>query len=77
MRSFYDNFLSELKQTQPGKWYGMAKRIGAVDQPPSNEVGVQCLSGVNKQQAAEKIADHFAAVSNEYSAINFQKLPSN
>jgi hypothetical protein len=28
---FYSVFVTELKTTNPGKWYKMAKRIGAVD----------------------------------------------
>jgi hypothetical protein len=32
IQSFYDNFVSDLKKTNPGKWYQMAKKIGAVDQ---------------------------------------------
>ena len=31
VRTFYSNFVTELKNTNPGKWYKMAKQIGAVD----------------------------------------------
>ena len=34
LKNFYSNFVSELKSTDPGKWYSMAKQIGAVDKCP-------------------------------------------
>ena len=30
--TFHSNFVSDLKSTNPGKWYAMAKNIGSVDQ---------------------------------------------
>ena len=32
IKSFYSEFVSELKLSDPGKWYALAKKIGAVDQ---------------------------------------------
>ena len=29
---FYSRFVNDLKQSDPGSWYKMAKRIGTVDQ---------------------------------------------
>ena len=75
IKSFYSNFVSELKLTDPGKWYSMAKKIGATDQMNEGDVKVECLSGLTNIQAARKIAEHFAAVSNEYSPIDVCKLP--
>ena len=38
LRNFYSNFVSDLKETDPGKWYSMAKRIGAVDKMPHSKI---------------------------------------
>ena len=54
----------------------MAKKIGAVDQMNGGEVMVESLSSLNNLQAAQKIAEHFAAISNEYSPIDNSILPS-
>ena len=54
----------------------MAKRIGAVDQSNNKCLPVESLSGLSNEQAAEKVADNFAEVSNEYSPLDFTKLPS-
>ena len=50
----------------------MAKRIGAVDKMSG---GVESLSNLSNAECARKIGEHFAAVSNEYSPVNIQKLP--
>ena len=76
IKTFYSDFVSELKQTDPAKWYSMAKKIGAVDQMNGGEVMVESLSSLNNLQAAQKIAEHFAAISNEYSPIDNSILPS-
>ena len=53
----------------------MAKRIGAIDLSPNGKLQIQSLSNLDDQQSAEKVADHFAAVSNEYLPLNYEKLP--
>ena len=74
-QSLYPNFVSELKRTNPAKWYQMAKRIGAVDQMNSGETKVEVLQGLSNKQGAQKIAQHFASVSNEYSPLDNTQLP--
>ena len=76
IKSFYSNFVTDLKESEPGKWYKMAKRLGAVDQMNSGEIRVDELEGLNNKDCAEKIAQAFASVSNEYLPINLNKLPS-
>ena len=75
VKIFYSDIVHDIKKTDPGKWYSMAKKIGAVDNMTENDVNVESLSGLNNVQAARKIAEHFAAVSNEYSPINYADLP--
>ena len=74
IKSFYSDFVSELKVTDPGKWYSMAKKIGAIDQMNDGDVEVESLSGLTNIEAARKIAEYFASVSNESSPINFCSL---
>ena len=75
VKKFYSNFTEELKTVNPGKWYEMAKRIGACDQMNAEDIIVDCLDGLTNKQGAQKIAEHFAAVSNQYSPIDYQQLP--
>ena len=76
VKSYYSNFVNELKQTNPGKWYEMAKRIGAVDQMNAGEIKVEALGGLSNKQSAQKIAEHFSSVSHQYSPVDHSQLPS-
>ena len=37
IKEFYNVFVTDLKATEPGKWYKMAKKIGALDQMAGGE----------------------------------------
>ena len=75
VKTLYSGFVSDLKVTNPGKWYHMAKKIGAVDKMSGGDIHVESLSNVDNAECAYKIAEHFAAVSNEYSPVNNELLP--
>ena len=76
VQNFYSNFVSELKISNPAKWYTMAKRLGAEDNHNENELKVESLNGLDNQQSAEKIAEFFSKVSQEYSPLNLNELPA-
>ena len=76
VRNFYANFVSELKVSNPAKWYSMEKRLGAEDNKKGGELSVDCLKGLSNQQAAEEVAGFFSKVSQEYSPLNTANLPS-
>ena len=75
IKLFYSNFVSDLKVTNPGKWYEMAKRIGAVNQMTGGDIKVEALEGLNNKQGAQKIAEHFSEVSNQYLPLDNKQLP--
>ena len=54
----------------------MAKRLGAEDNHNENELKVESLNGLDNQQSAEKIAEFFSKVSQEYSPLNLNELPA-
>jgi hypothetical protein len=76
IRNFYSNFVTELKSTNPGEWYKIAKQIGAVDKTNSGDIFVESLEGLSNENCAQTIAQHFASVSNEYLPVDHAKLPS-
>ena len=53
----------------------MAKKIGAVDTMTGGEIKVESLSHLSNKESAQKIAEHFASVSSEYSPIDNTQLP--
>ena len=44
IKSVYSTFVSELKMTDPGRWYSMAKKIGAIKQTNDGDTKVESLS---------------------------------
>ena len=76
LRKFYSNFVTELKDTNPSKWYQMAKKIGAVNQTEQDDLRVEALSGMDDKESAELIAQHFASISQEYLPLNTADLPA-
>ena len=75
LKTFYSKFVNDLKLTEPGKWFKMAKRIGAVDRMSGGDIQVQSLTNLNNVQCVQKVAQHFAAISQEYSPVNISQLP--
>ena len=67
--------MAELKLTDPGRWYSMAQKIGAVKESNSGDIKVESLSGLSNKESADMIAQHFSAVSNEYNPIDYTQLP--
>ena len=76
LKHHYYKFVTELKATDPGKWYTMAKQIGAVDRLSKDDIHIESLSNLTSQQCVQKIAEHFATISQEYSPVDTTKLPS-
>ena len=76
VRKFYDSFVNDLKDTNPSKWYQMAKKIGAVNSSNDNDLKVDALAGLDDHESAEHIAQHFAAISQEYLPLNPSALPA-
>ena len=68
-----------LKETKPGKVYGILKSMGA--QPGDCEdnhtftLPNHISEQLSDQQSAERIADHFAAISSEFNPLNINLLP--
>ena len=75
IKTFYTEFVSVLKLSDPGKWYSMAKKIGALDQMAAGDIQVESLAGLSNLESAKRIADHFAAISNQYDPIDISQLP--
>ena len=74
IRTVYTEFVQDLKATDPSKWYAMAKKIGAVNNT-GLDAEIESLSHLSKKECANKIAEHFSEISNEYSPIDHAQLP--
>ena len=70
-----ENVVNELKIVAPGKWHQAMKKMGGEHQS-ARRLEVQNLKGLSDQEAAEVVAESFAAVSLEYEKLDRSKLPT-
>ena len=72
--------MDRLKDTNPGQAYSVLKRLGAQPGDCTDSNGFSLPShlddNLSEEQSAERIANHFAEISNEYPALNVELLPS-
>ena len=73
-KAYYLNIVKDLKQSNPAQWYSKLKRMTSYDDQKSEEVLVENISHLTNYEQAEKIADHFSAISNSYEPIDSQKV---
>ena len=69
----------ELKDSQPGKAYNVLKSMGAHPGDCSDDqtftLPAHQEDDLTDQQCAERIAEHFASISQEYRPLNANLLP--
>ena len=73
-RSYYTNIVSDLKNSHPGQWYSKLKRMTNYDQLKSEQVNVEEICHLPAKVQAERIAESFARVSNQYEPIDPSKI---
>ena len=54
----------------------MCKKIGAVDDMNAGTLKIKSLEGLSDKECAEAVAQHFAAISNEYKPVDLCALPA-
>ena len=67
--SYYKNEISNLKKSDPKKWFYWVKRLVSKDQSKEQEVVVENINHLTKEIQAEIIADSFAKISQEYEEL--------
>ena len=73
--TYYSKLFDEVRNTNPAKWYSLAKKIG-LKNDVNEQITIECLEGLPVNSAADRIAEHFASISQEYDAISPDQLPS-
>ena len=78
-KKFLDKNVTELKTGNPGKAYNVLKRLGAqpgdCDILNSFTLPSHLDENLTAQESAERIADHFSAISKEFTPLDVELLP--
>ena len=80
MLKYKQKIENDVKDGKRGSTYPTIKKMGLrpFDNPnPEFQLPRHCELGLNSQQSAEMIAEHFATISQEYKPLNAQELPPN
>ena len=70
---FYKKTVADLKTKKPGQWYSCLKRITSYDKQ-SEEINIEEIRHLNDQEQAEKIAEKFASIPNEYEELKGEDI---
>ena len=71
---YYKNKVAELKASNPSQWYSCLKKLSSHDQMKSESVQVAEISNLSDQEQADKIADAFCAIQNQYEPIQSSSI---
>ena len=70
-RKYAENIVSDLKTSDPSKWYSKIKRMCGQNKS-ENVVNVAELDGIYDKLQSEIIADHYAQISNQFQPLQNQ-----
>ena len=70
---FYQKTVADLKTKNPGQWYSCLKRITSYDQK-DGQINIDEISHLSDQDQAEKIADKFTSIPNQYEKLKTEDI---
>ena len=78
MKEFIQKNISDIKFSNPSKAYSLLKRLGArpSDCDEMNDFLIPSHVNLTSEESAEKIANHFSEISQEYAPLNISTLPA-
>ena len=76
IKNFHRQFVQELKHSDPSKWHQKMKHLGGIDHMSQGKLIICELEGLSDKESAERVAQSFAEVSQEYSKLDREKLPA-
>ena len=56
VKSFYANFVEELKESNPSKWFQMLKKLGGAEQRIKEKLVMESLRGLNDRETVQAVA---------------------
>ena len=75
VKEFYNKFVHELKTTKPGQYHKVAKKLGGIPEQ-SGVLNIECIKDLTPQEQVNKVAESFAAVSQQYEPVDLTRLPA-
>ena len=73
-RNYYSKEISKLKKSDPRKLYYWLKRLVPGEECKRNEVNIEELNQLSKEEQAEIIANEMSKVRNKYEPLNINEI---
>ena len=73
-KTFYKKVMGELTCKNTSKWYSTLKKITSHDQQKNERIIVQDINHLSDKEQAEKIAENFAEIPNQYSQLKKEDI---
>ena len=73
-KGYYRKKIRDLRKLKPKNWHKEIKKLTSYDQLKSEEIIVEAIKDLPIQEQAEKIADSFASVSQEYERLETEDI---
>ena len=73
-KTYYRDMVEDLKTSNVSQWYSKVKRMSSIDLTKDEGTEVHDLMHLPISAQAEKIADQFAEISNQYDAIKSENI---
>ena len=73
-REFYRKKIRDLRKMKPKNWHREIKKLSSFDQNTSEEIVVESIKELPADEQAEKIADNFASISQEYDELKTEDI---
>ena len=78
-KSFLENNLKNLKESDPSKYYSTLKKMGSQSGDCNDDEGFSLINHIDQnlstEECTERIAQHFARISQEYPPFDVKALP--
>ena len=73
-KKFYKTMISQVRESDPSRWYSTLKRISNYDKENRSDLKVEEINHLTDQDQAEAIADSFNKISQEYTEIKLEDI---
>ena len=73
-KKFFNDMVSQVKDSDPSRWYSLLKRISNYDKEKTEELQIDEIGHLSDQEQSEAIADSFDKIGKEYKEIRKEDI---
>ena len=73
-KMYFKKEISKLRKSNPRKWFFHLKRLTSYDQVKNQEINLDIFDHMTKEEQAEKLADEFSSVRQEFDLIKKEDI---